>query len=222
MNVIRIALVDDQQLFRQSLALLLANVPDFQLIMEAGNGDDFLTQLSDRSVLPDIALTDMEMPGMDGIALNDALRSQYPGIRVIVLSVHARERLIARMIEAGASGYLVKNCDKEELITAIRTTYRTGFYINAQVLQAIQHSAGQKNTPIRNVNNIPITLTRRETEVLQLICQEYGNQEIADKLYLSARTVEGHRNNLLIKTGCRNTAGLVLFAVRYGIVNPVF
>jgi DNA-binding NarL/FixJ family response regulator len=142
-------------------------------------------------------------------------------MKVIVLSGHARERLIARMIEAGSSGYLVKNCDKEELVTAIYSVGKNGFYINAQVLKAMQVTAGQKGKPLRNSNYIPIELTAREKEVLLRICRELSNAEIAAQLHLSIRTVEGHRNNLLAKTGCRNTAGLVVFAVKYGIYELV-
>lgn len=222
MPLIRIALIDDQKLFRQSLATLITGVPDFELVMEAENGNDFLEKLGSRPEMPNIALMDMQMPGMDGIELNTVLHKQHPLIRVIVLSVHANERLIARMIEAGASGYLVKNCDKEELITAIQTVFKSGFYINNDVLKAIQHSAMQKNKPIKNVNAVPVELSAREKEVLALICQEYSNAEIAEKLFISIRTAEGHRNNLLAKTGCRNTAGLVLFAVKYNLFDVSF
>ncbi|RBL90172.1 response regulator transcription factor [Chitinophaga flava] len=222
MSRIHIALIDDQKLFRQSLALLIKSIPGFELIMEAQDGRDFLLQLSAHTVLPEIALVDMEMPHMNGIELNDTLQQQYPAIKVIILSVHAKERLIARMIESGASGYLLKNCDQEELITAIHTTFSSGFYMSAQVLKAIQLASKEKNTLLRNVNNIPIELTKRETEVLQLICKEYNNTEIGETLFISARTVEGHRNNLLAKTGRRNTAGLVLFAVKFGIFDTGF
>lgn len=221
MSTIRVALIDDQKLFRQSLATLITATPGLELLLEAGDGNDFLQQLSaDR--LPDVALMDMQMPGMDGIELNSILHRQYPQVRIIVLSVHANERLIARMIEAGASGYLVKNCDKEELITAIQTVFKSGFYINSEVLKAIQKASQQKTRPLKNVNALAIELSAREKEVLELICREYSNAEIASKLFISIRTAEGHRNNLLAKTGCRNTAGLVLFAIRHNLFEVAF
>ena len=133
-----------------------------------------------------------------------------------MLSVHSNERMIARMIQLGASGYLIKNCDKEELIKAINTTYSSGFYINAQALKAIQSQSGKANS-IKNLNGILLDISAREKEVLQLICKEMTGTEIAEKLFISVRTVDGHRNNLLLKTGCRNTAGLVLFAVKHHI-----
>src|SRR6185503_10435053 len=218
----RIALIDDQILFRQALASLISSTNDFELVMEADNGIGCLEKLSTMPVLPDIILLDMEMPGMDGIELNEILHKKFPAIKVIVVSVHANERLIARMIEAGASGYLIKNCDKEELLAAIHSVISTGHYINAQVIKAIQHMAGKKNKSLKNINHIDIDLSEREKEVLSLICKEYSNADIAEKLFISIRTVEGHRNNLLMKTGCKNTAGLVVFALKNQLVDLVF
>lgn len=222
MEKISIALIDDQKLFRQGIAALIQSVPGFELVMQADNGNDFLEQLSTIPDPPHIALMDMEMPGMDGIELNGILRKKHPAIKVIVLSVHASERLVVRMIEAGASGYLVKNCDREELLTAIETVIEKGFYLNDRVLKAMQQTAGQRKTVIKKVNNIPVELSEREKEILVLICKEYSNPQIAEQLCISVRTVDGHRNNLLAKTGCANTAGLVVFAIRNHIVDLIF
>jgi DNA-binding NarL/FixJ family response regulator len=218
MDIIRVAIVDDHELFRQGIALLIHNIPEFELLFEANDGSDCLEKLEGGEQLPHVALVDMEMPVMDGLALNEQLHALYPQIKVIVLSIHAKERLIATMIRAGVSGYLIKNCDKNELITAIKMVHTSGFYINAQVLKAIQVSSTQPNAT-KNTNGILIEITQREQEVLKLICQEYNNTEIAEKLFISPRTVEGHRNNLLTKTGCRNTAGLVLFSVKHHLYN---
>lgn len=221
MDPINIALVDDQQLFRQGISSLINSAPGFNLLFEAENGADFLQILNmPQQVCPQVALVDMEMPVMDGISLNEQLQKSYPDIKVIILSVYAKERLIAHMIHAGACGYLLKNCDKEELLAAIRTVYNTGFYINAHTLKALQHISPKKQ-PIKNIEGFPVELSSREKEILCLICQEFSNTEIAQKLFLSPRTVEGHRNNLLLKTGCKNTAGLVLFAVKSHIYNVI-
>lgn len=223
MDTIRIALVDDQKLFLQSLASLIASVPNFELVFTADDGNDCLQQLNRlQNNFPDIILMDMEMPGMDGVELNSCIHNSFPTIKTIVLSIHARERLIARMVEAGASGYLFKNCDKEELISAIETVHKRDFYINAQVLKAIQSSSNKKAATTTNINKIPIELSAREKEVLLLICQEKSSAEIASELFISVRTAEGHRNNLLTKIGCRNMAGLVLFAVKHGIYELVY
>lgn len=220
MEHINIALIDDQQLFRQGVAALINSVPEFKLIAEANNGEDFIAKLEHTKPWPHIALVDMEMPVMDGAVLNEQLQKNYPGIKVVILSVHSKERLIAHMIQEGASGYLLKNCDKDELITAIKTVYHNGFYINEHALKAIQRASLKKHET-KNLNGIPVELSPREKEILQFICKEHSNMEIAEKLFISVRTVEGHRNNLLLKTGCRNTAGLVLYAVKYHLYNLI-
>ncbi|QDW27176.1 response regulator transcription factor [Pedobacter sp. KBS0701] len=217
MENIRIAIVDDQNIFRQSLGMLINSIPGFELVTDAHSGPDFLEKLKGLHTLPDIALIDMSMPGMNGIELNEILQKQYPQIKIVVLSVLIQERLISKMIAAGADAYLEKNCNKDELITTINTVHATGFYINQQTMQALQHTANFKNKKNRELADITADITKREREVLEMICNELSAAEIAGKLYLSVRTVEGHRNNLILKTGCRNTAGLVLFAVKAGI-----
>jgi len=220
MENIRIALVDDQQLFREGIASIIELQPEFELLLEAENGHDFLLALERADVLPDIALVDMEMPVMDGIELNNQIQRLYPQIKVIILSMYTKERLMARMIHDGASGYLAKNCNKQELILALQTTYKTGFYMNMQVLKAMQHTSLQPHA-LKNDNGVVIEISPREREVLQYICQEHTNGEIAEKLFINIRTVDGHRNNLLTKTGCRNTAGLVLFAIKHHIFEVI-
>lgn len=218
MDKINIAIVDDQNLFRQSLGLLIDSVEQYNLVSESDNGNSFLEKLAEpNAIIPAIALVDMDMPGMNGIELNNILQQKYPDIKVIVLSVHTQPLLIAQMINAGAAGYLAKNCDKDELILAVETTYKTGFYLNSNALKALQHSANHKAKAQKDISAIPVKLSDREKEILQLICSELSNVEIGEKLYLSPRTVEGHRNNLLTKIGCRNTAGLVLFAIKYSL-----
>lgn len=220
--MIRIAIADDQQLFREGLAALIRSQADFDLVAQGAHGRDLLDKIADLAMPPDVVLADMNMPMMNGVELNDELHRQYPAIKVVMLTVYDQERFIIKMIEAGANGYLIKNTEAEELATAIRTVHATGFYFNQASLQAMRKAFQYKNTSLKSLNNIPIELTEREKEVLELICMEMTNSEIADKLCLSARTVEGHRNNLLTKTGCRNTAGLVIFAVRNGIYDAGF
>ncbi len=219
MERIKIALVDDQQLLRQGLALIIKSTPEFELLFEANNGEDFLQKIKCHEH-PQIVLLDMEMPVMNGIELNRLLHEQYPSIKVIILSVYDKQRLITHMIQAGACGYLLKNCDQEELITAINTVHHSGFYLNEQVLKAMQTTSPRKQE-MKSIDGIPIELSSREKEILELICREYNNAEIGEKLFISTRTVEGHRNNLLMKSGCRNTAGLVVFAVKSHLYNVI-
>lgn len=216
-HCINIAIVDDQQLFRQGLAALISRESSFRLLFEAANGLEFIQKMEqDPGRLPDVVLLDIEMPEMDGTALNSHIQQNFPGIKTIMLSIHAAPRLIARMIHNGTSGYLQKNCDQDELLTAIRSCYKNGFYMNPDTMKALQ-LVGNSGIKTENNAGIAISLTKREQEILQLICKEYTNAEIAEQLFVSQRTVDGHRNNLLLKTGCRNTAGLVLFAVKHHI-----
>jgi DNA-binding NarL/FixJ family response regulator len=213
MSDILISLVDDQQLFRSGLAALIRSVDGFTLLSEAENGKIFIDQLATTGTLPHIALIDMEMPEMNGVELNAVLQKKYPSIKVLVLSTYNQERFIGKMIEAGACGYLTKNCEIDELVTAINATHKNGFYFNQDTLAAMRKTA-QYKTDIKNLNNVTIELTAREKEILVLLCRECSNIEIGERLFISPRTVEGHRNNLLQKTGCRNTAGLVIFAIK--------
>jgi DNA-binding NarL/FixJ family response regulator len=222
MSAITISLVDDQQLFRKGLAELIKSIPEFELLSEAENGKDFINQLNAGGVQPDIALIDMHMPEMNGVELNEVLQKKYPSIKVIVLSVYDQERFIGKMVEAGVCGYLTKNCEIEELKLAIHSTYKNGFYFNQVTVLAMRKASQYKNVGIKNINNIAIDLTEREKEILVLLCKELTNNEIAEKLFISARTVEGHRNNLLQKTGCKNSAGLVIFAIKNGLYSIDF
>lgn len=221
--MINIAIVDDQQLFRETLVDAVQSDGTVRCGLQCSNGRDLLCLLEDTAAeRPEIVLLDLEMPVMDGIELNDILQKKYPGIKVIILSIHANERLIASLIKAGASGYLSKNCEKKELLRAIKMVHEQGFYINAYTMHAIQQHSNDKAGTMYNVNNIPINLSKREVEILRLICKEYSNADIAAELFISARTVEGHRNNIIQKIGCKNSAGMVLFALRYSIFTPPF
>lgn len=215
METINIAIVDDQQLFRQGLATMIKNENDFLLVAEADSANDLLHQLKNAAILPQVILMDMNMPEINGIELNEILHQQYPTVKVIVLSAFDQSRFITKMIERGASGYLSKNCDAQELIHAIRTIAKTGFYFNEATIKALQDGKHKVSGPIKKINNIPVELTKREEEILILICKELSTEEIAAQLFLSNRTVEGHRLNILAKTGCKNIAGLVVFAVKH-------
>lgn len=219
MRKIRLVIADDQVLFRKGLAALIEKEEDLELIAEADNGQELLDRLRPMPVAPDVAIVDMHMPVMNGVELNDILHQEFPEIKVVILSVYDQERFISKMIEAGASGYLIKNTEVEELLTAVRKVHDAGFFFNQASLTAMKNAWQYRNQNIRNLSRIPIDLTDREREVLRLICKEYTNNEMADALNISVRTVEGHRNNLLAKTGCKNTAGLVVFAIRYEVFN---
>ncbi|MBS1741726.1 MAG: response regulator transcription factor [Bacteroidetes bacterium] len=213
-TIINIAIADDQKLFREGLVSILRKQEGFLLVHEAENASGLLEQLENSSTLPDVLLLDMAMPDMNGIELNEVIQKQYPSIKVLVLSTYDQPRFIVKMIERGASGYLTKDCTSTELTHAIETVHTTGFYFN-EVMQAALRDAQLKNAgTLKNINNIPVELTKREEEILLLICKELSTEEIATQLFLSNRTVDGHRVNILAKAGCKNIAGLVVFAVK--------
>jgi len=211
---IGVAIVDDQHLFRQSLATLIQTVDNLTLVADAGNGQEFADMLSGIAEQVNVVLVDLDMPVMNGVVLNKLIQKNHPDIKVIILSAHTEERIMAQMLEDGAAAYLAKNCDKDELILAITTVHTAGYYINKVSLKALKNSSYIKNISLQQQDHSQL-LTIREIQVLQLICQEFTNAEIADKLFISVRTVEGHRNKLFEKTGCQSTAGLVIFAIKH-------
>lgn len=172
--------------------------------------------------LPDIVLLDLEMPGLSGIEVNKAIKKQFAAIKVIILSIHSNGRLIASLIKDGIDGYLTKNCGYKELLQAIKSVSEFGHYINNITIAALRNYSDAKTNTLYSISKIPIELSKREVEVIVLICKEYTNAEIAEKLFISSRTVEGHRLNLIQKIGCKNSAGIVLFAIRNQIFVPPF
>lgn len=215
--MIRLALADDQVLFRRGLAMLLGDLSDIRIVFECANGEELLTGLRDNAV--DIALLDLEMPVMDGMETMKRIRQEHPGLKVIVLSMHSDEKFIVHLMELGASGYIVKTAEPDEIENAIREVATTGYHFSELVSRVMLHGLVQKKKVNPTFDDID-PLSEREMEVLRMICQELTTTEIAGKLFLSPRTVEGHRNNILLKTGARNTAGLVVFAMSRGIYTP--
>jgi DNA-binding NarL/FixJ family response regulator len=217
MKTINLAIVDDQVLFRQGIMALLQQIPEVKVIADAEDGIALLSMLEVMQPLPDILLMDMEMPGMNGIELNRKMREFYPDVKVIMLTLFDQGRYVFKMVEEGVCGYLSKSCNMAELQEAILKVYDSGFFFSDLIKSALQKSSEFRTKQIQSFNRIDIELTNREKEIIQLICHELTNAEIAERLFISARTVEGHRNNLLLKTGSKNTAGLVVFAIKNGI-----
>jgi len=215
--MIQLAIADDEALFRKGLKLLLEADNDIHVQFEAGNGRELIEQLQITPQNPDIILLDMNMPELNGIETAKKLAHDYPGIRFIVLSGYYSHAHIVNMIEMGAAAYLAKNADPAEVSHTIREVHKNGFFYDAKVMEVIRDNMIQKTKPKIGLP-FGIELTPREKEILQLICEEYTTGEIATKLFLSPRTVDGHRNNLMEKLGCRNVAGLVLYAIQHQLV----
>ncbi|MEL6972407.1 MAG: response regulator transcription factor [Bacteroidota bacterium] len=218
MSMIKVALVDDQTLFLKGLRLILEGYEEIDIVIEATSGEALFTAMS--TVVPDVILLDLKMPGMDGIAVAEKLRPQYPNVKIILLTMHDDERFIQHVLSVGANGYLLKNEEPEVLRDAINKVLNQDYYLNDYVAKALFNNI-KKQQPGASTSQAatPLSLTPREQEILELICKEMTTGEIAEKLFISKRTVEGHRQNLLDKTGVRNTAGLVIFALKNQLVS---
>jgi DNA-binding NarL/FixJ family response regulator len=218
-RLIRIAVTDDQVMFRECLVNNIKSFGNMEVMFEAGNGIELLNAMDDCGELkPDIVLMDLNMPEMNGMEATRKLKTSFPDVRVIVLSVHGEEKHITRMIQQGVNGYIAKNSELSELKNAIETTFHNGFYFNEMVLKTLQSGKLLNTANVRGFD-ASSSLTQREKEILTLICQEFTTAEIADQLSISLRTVDGHRNNLLVKTGAKNVAGLVVFAFKNKIID---
>ncbi len=206
----RIILVDDHSLFRNGLRGLLEHCGDCRVVGEAGSGEEFLGMLD--AVEADIVFMDFAMPGLDGAQTTERALARRPDLRIITLSMFGEESYYSRMVEAGAKGFLLKDSDIGDVLEAIDTVMAGGSYFSPQLLTSL---TGRMRTR-EDVPDEP--LSSREREILVAVCQGLSNQEIADSLFISKRTVDKHRANILEKTGCKNTASLVVYAIRHGIV----
>ncbi len=208
----RIVLVDDHSLFRNGLRGLLEHCADCRVVGEAGSGEEFLAMLP--GLKADVVFMDFAMPGIDGAQTTERALVLRPELRIITLSMFGDESYYTRMVEAGARGFLLKDSDIGDVIEAIGTVVAGGSYFSPQLLATL---SGRMRT--RLGGELPDEqLSQREREILVAVCRGLSNQEIADELFISKRTVDKHRANILEKTGCKNTASLVVYAIRNGIV----
>ncbi len=213
---IDLVLVDDHNLFREGISYLLSQIEFLNIVGEASNGKEFLTLL-ETIEMPDIVLLDITMPEMNGIEACKIATKKYPGINIIALSMNDEQEYYFQMIQAGARGFVLKQSGKEKLKEAINEVLNGGSYFPEDILRKIIFKFGTDES-VENQLESQFGLTKREKEVLALLCQGFTNAEIADQLFLSAKTIEGHRANLLSKTGTKNSAHLVMFAIKKGII----
>ena len=209
---IKIALVDDEVLFRKGISFLLQREDNIDIIFEASNGEELLSNLNDSIIKPDIIMMDLKMPVLNGVEATKIIRKLFPEIKIIALTSYDTKSFIANMIQVGAVAYLIKNTTPKDLIYTINQVAKKGFYYSENVLKTIQDTIISTKNSKGNLETS--FLSPREIEILQLICLQKTTTEIAEHLYLSPRTVEGHRNNLLLKTESRNIAGLVVYAIQ--------
>lgn len=209
-----ILLVDDHNLFRNGLKMLIDNIPGYKVTGEASTGKEFLEKIRIQQF--DIVFLDIEMPEMSGIyAAKQALLINRE-LKIITLTMYGEEEYFDLMIQAGVKGFLVKNSDIQEVKTAIEVVSQGGTYYSQELMQNILKNLKQ----VRETKIAECEFSERESEVLHLICTGLSNQAIGDKLFISKRTVEKHRANLLLKTNCKNTAELVIYAIKNQIYLP--
>ncbi len=215
MKKIRIAIADDYKIFRDGLKVGLASDENLEVVLEADNGEDLLLALPESR--PDVILMDLKMPIMDGMEATKEVRKKFDHIKILVITMYDDDKFIIHLMEIGANGYLLKNADADEIRKSIYAVHENGYYFNDLVNKALLKKLVMKGQckPSFNQN---IELTERELEVLKLICDEKTAPEIGKEIFLSPRSVEGIRQRLIEKVGVRNTAGLVMFAVKNGMV----
>jgi two-component system, NarL family, invasion response regulator UvrY len=216
-NSINIALADDHVLLRNGLANLLREL-DYTVVFEASNGKELLEKIQGSQALPDVILMDIKMPVMDGYDTTQWLKTNYPSIKVLALSMYDDENAIIRMLRCGASGYVLKDCDPSELKAAITSVTTKGFYHSEIVTGKLIHTINNLDKPGHSSVTDMLGLNARELEFLKLACTEMTYKEIAEQMYLSPRTVDGYRDALFEKLSIKSRVGLVMYAIKNGIV----
>jgi len=218
MSKIKVALVDDHQIVRDGIRSLLTGLPDIEVIDEACDAKCILNKL--QSIKPDIIIVDISLPEISGIELTKIITSEYPSIRVLVLSMYTNQEFIFNAIKAGAKGYLPKNITRDELLEGIREIYKGNEYFSKDVSSIILKSyLKQVKDPERVDAFQEEKLTPREMEILKFVAEGYSNQLIADKLFISVRTVESHKNHIMQKLELTTTVDLVKYALKNKIID---
>ncbi|BFO64654.1 response regulator transcription factor [Chryseobacterium sp. KCF3-3] len=216
---IKLALIDDEQLILEGVKMLLSNEKNISVCLTADNGPDFIEDLGklSKDEFPDIALVDVQMKPMNGFELVEILKEKYPDLKIIILSSHYKTSILGYMVKLGVSAFLPKNSNKKTFIDAITMVDKNGVFFTAedhQMLFTYMNSSAKKNSLFETEDE----LSEREKDVVKLICQEFTNNEIGEKLFISPRTVESHRQRILEKIGAKNTVGIVIYA----IVNNIY
>jgi len=204
----KVIIADDHALFRQGLKFILEELENIEVIGDVANGRE-LIEIT-RELVPDLVIMDINMPQVNGIEASRIMLQEFPELKILVISMYGDEQYYNSVIENGVKGFILKDAENFELKVAIGSILNGKTYFSQELLLKM----------IRNrQSNEQITLSQREREILELLCQGYSSMEIAGKLFLSERTVENHRASLLDKTGCRNSLSMVLFAIRNNLVN---
>ena len=213
--MIPLIIADDHQVVIDGLKALLSQEPDLRILGEALNGEALLSLVRTYEEDKPVVLLDINMPGLDGIEATRIIRQKHASVRILILSMYNKPAFIKGLVEAGVSGYILKNTGRDELLKAIRTVATGESYFSNEVTKTIMDS-------FKTGATTAVQLTRRELEILRLVAQAYSTAEIADKLFISTYTVDTHRKNLLSKLNMKNTAALVNYAIQNGFTDDRF
>ena len=215
-DIIKVILADDHRIFRKGLKSLLSEKKNIEVLAEADNGDEALE--ATKKYKPEIVVMDIAMPKMDGIEATRQVREQFPDTEVVILSMHAKKAYIDQVLKVGAKGYVLKDSDEENLLSAIDTVHNGGYYLDSPVADQVLSDYFRDKSK-RELKKQSDPLSEREREVLRLLAGGHSNQEVADTLYISRKTVENHRANIVRKTGIQGQVGLAKYAARIGLID---
>ena len=217
MDKIRVLLADDHKIFREGVRSLLEKEKDMEVVDEASNGAEVLEKVRNQKI--DVVVLDIDIGKPSGIEIAEAISMNHPQVKILILSMIGLHDFVIQALEKGAIGFLLKNTGKDEVLTAIRSVAKGDSYFSKEVSSILIEQLHKPG--LSKKKNVDIPISPREIEVLKLISQEYSNPEIAEKLFISIRTVDTHRRNLLEKLGAKNTAGLVRYALQNGLVEEL-
>ena len=215
-DIIKVAIADDHKIFRKGVILSMRSYTNIKFVMEAENGEDLIAKIPESE--PQVILCDLKMPIKDGIDATKLITKNFPGIRVIILTMYEDERFVGHLMDCGAAGYLLKSTEPSEIRKAVMDVVRTGFYLNPFVNKVLI----KKNYSKQKINpnlTTEVVLSEREKEVLTLVCMEFTAAEIATKMDISSRTVEAIKDRLMERFGVKNSVGLVFYAMKNSLID---
>jgi len=216
MNTINVAIVDDDSLIVNLLQGFINIQKEMEVTITANCGKDLMKLLEESQNIPDVMLLDLKMKGMDGIEISQYLKVNFPSIKIIIISSHYQLSFLGFMLKTGISGFLPKGVSPNELVRIIKIVHEKGFYFMEDQINVIKEEISYESP--KHILEQGAVLTSREIEVLRLLSQQKTAKEIGELLFITQRTVEGHKNNLFVKTGAKNIAGLVIYSIQHGVI----